>query len=72
MPDENKKYIVRLWDMFDGWIDVTGPVSHDEAVRVWNEHTHNGTSHTKYDDGDYYAIYSAETRMLVTPEYLGR
>lgn len=26
--------IVRLWDMFDGWIDITGPLSESEAQKV--------------------------------------
>ena len=70
MPDP--KFIVRLWDSFDGWIDVTGPVPKAEADRVWNERTNNGTCKTKYADGDYYAIFPADTRMLMTPEFLGR
>jgi hypothetical protein len=65
-------YIVRLFDMFDGWIDVSDPVTKVEAFRLWNEHTNNGTYRTKYEDGDYYAVFPANTRMLVTPESLGR
>jgi hypothetical protein len=65
-------FIVRLYDMFDGWIDITKPVTKEEADRVWNEHTENGTENTKYADGDYYAIFPADTRMLFTPETLGR
>lgn len=64
--------IVRLWDMFDGWIDVYGPCSPSEAEEYWNRKTRNGTVNTKYEDGDYYAIFDANTRMLFTPEYLGR
>src|SRR5574338_969988 len=29
--------IVRLYDMFDGWIDITGPVSTAEANRIRSE-----------------------------------
>jgi hypothetical protein len=58
--------------MFDGWIDVTSPVSETEALRIWNEYTKNGTRNTKYEDGDYYKIFDANTRMVVTPEFLGR
>ena len=65
-------FVVRLWDMFDGWMDITGAVSKEEATRVWNERTNNGTQNTKYSDGDYYAIYPADTRMLFTPEVMGR
>jgi hypothetical protein len=65
-------YIVRLWDMFDGWMDVSEPMSKAEAEKLWNEKTDNGKKNTKYADGDYYAIYPADTRMRVTPEALGR
>ena len=64
--------IVRLWDMFDGWIDVSGPVSEEEATRIYNKYTNNGTKKTKFADGDYYAIFPADTKMLYTPEYLER
>lgn len=64
--------VVRLYDMMDGWIDITGPITEVEATRIWNEKTHKGTKNTKYEDGDYYAIYPADTKMVVTPEYLGR
>lgn len=72
MSDQQKMKIVRLWDMFDGWIDITGPVPEAEARRIWNEKTSNGTQKTCYADGDYYAIFPAGTRMAVTPEFLGR
>lgn len=66
-------FVVRLFDMFDGWIDITKkPVTKEEADKIWNEETKNGTQNTKYADGDYYAIFPADTKMLVTPEYLGR
>ena len=64
--------IVRLWDMMDGWIDITEPISEEEAKRIWNEKTGNGTHNINYNDGDYYAIWPADTKMVVTPEYLGR
>lgn len=69
---EDKLWVVRLWDMFDGWIDISGPMSRSEAERIWNEHTDQGKRHLCYEDGDYYAIFPANTRMLVTPEFLGR
>jgi hypothetical protein len=65
-------FVVRLWDMFDGWIDISGPITQTEAARIWNERTTNGTRKTKYEDGDYYRIFPANTRMLMTPEFLGR
>lgn len=65
-------WIVRLYDWLDGWIDVSSPVSRSEAERIWKEHTDDGRRHIKYEDGDYYAIYPANTRMLETPESRGR
>ncbi len=65
-------FIVRLWDMFDGWMDITKPLTKEEADNVWNEYTNNGTKMTKFSDGDYYAIFPANTRMIFTPEHMGR
>jgi hypothetical protein len=65
-------FVVRLYDMFDGWIDITAAVSKDKADRIFNEKTHGGKKNVTYGEGDYYRIFPANTRMLVTPEYLGR
>lgn len=70
MPED--KYIVRLWDMFDGWCDITGPLSKEEADQVWNKNTDNGSHNTKYSDGNYFRIFPADTRMIYTPDFLGR
>lgn len=72
MTEKKELYIVRCWDMFDGWFDITGEVSYDEAKLEWDKLTKNGTVKTKYSDGDYYRIFPADTRMIVTPEFLGR
>ena len=69
------RYIVRLYDMFDGWLSAwpdNNGVTWGEAVAYWAKHTNNGTRNTRYDDGDYWDIFPAGTRMLVTPEFLGR
>jgi hypothetical protein len=66
------KFVVRLYDMFDGWIDITGPLSKEEAHARWMKETWDGTRKTKYSDGDYYAVFPADTRMIYTPEFLGR
>ena len=66
------KFVVRLYDMFDGWIDVSGPLDKEDADKIWNKNTSNGVRNTKYSDGDYYKIFPAETKMLHTPEYRGR
>ena len=69
---EQEQWIVRLFDMFDGWIDISEPISREKADEMWNEKTKNGTQKTKYADGDYFAIFPADTKMVVTPEFLGR
>ncbi len=57
-------YVVRVYDGFDYcWTDVTRPVPLDEAKKVWNERTKDGTQNTKYADIDYYKIFPAGTRM---------
>ncbi len=77
------KFIVRLFDMFDGWMDITEPISRAEAEKLWNEKTDNGTRSTEHLNGsgrqknlavdaDYYKVFSEGTRMLYTPEFLGR
>ena len=66
------KFIVRLFDMFDGWMDITEPLSYKKAEKILNEKTSNGTHNTKYEDGDYYCIFPADTKMFYTPERLGR
>ncbi len=57
-------FVVRLWDGMDGtWTDVTGPLSAEDALKVWNERTSNGTKKVSYDEIDYFRIFTAETRM---------
>lgn len=65
-------FIVRLYDMFDGWIDVSSALAKDEAEKVLAKCTKNGTKNTQYSDGDYYRIFPADTKMIFTPEFLGR
>jgi hypothetical protein len=72
VKSETGLYIVRLYDMFDGWIDLSTPVDWETALVLWERSTRNGTKNTKYDDGDYYRIFPSDTRMLHTPEYRGR
>lgn len=64
--------IVRLWDMMDGWADISEPISKEEATRLWNEKTGGGKHNISYNDGDYYQIFPADTKMRVTPEFLRR
>lgn len=76
VSDLENKYVVRLWDWYDGWIDCWDlkPCSHEEATAYWNSKTNNGTIHhnEKYVRSHYYAIFPANTRMIYTPESLGR
>lgn len=65
-------YVVRLYDMFDGWINVFGPAELIHCFAKWNELTCNGTKKAKYSDGDYYEMFPANTTMLMTPQTLGR
>lgn len=65
-------FVVRVYDMFDGWVNCTGPIRKAEADAFWNERTNNGTERCSYNDGDYYWIFPADTRMLDTPERRGR
>lgn len=68
-PLRKKKFIVRLYDGFDNvWTDISRPVSEDEANRIWNEKTANGTRASKFSDIDYYAIFPADTKMLFRAE----
>lgn len=58
-------YIVRLYDGFDNiWIDVSKPVTKEEANRIYAEKTNNGTKMTSYQNIDYYRIFPADTTML--------
>jgi hypothetical protein len=58
-------FVVRLWDGMDGeWMDVSGPVSKEEADKIWNEETKNGTHAASYNDIDYYRVFPADTRMI--------
>jgi len=58
-------FIVRFYDGFDNvWMDVSDPMTEEQAREVWNKKTKNGTERTKYADIDYYRIFPANTSML--------
>lgn len=65
-------YIVRFYDVCDGWIDLTGSLPHEEAQKLWLEYTKNGTEHTCYDHMEYYRIFPDNTQMLQSAERRGR
>lgn len=54
-------------------MDVSSPVSKEEADKILNEKTKGGTEYTKYEHGAYYSIFPADTTMLWRPDnsYLG-
>lgn len=67
------EYVVRLYDHFDGWIDVYGPATEEFCIRYFNKQTLKGTKMVDFSDKrGYYKIFPANTRMLQTPESLGR
>lgn len=54
------KFVVWLQPGIDHeWIPVTDWLDYEEAVKVWNEKTKNGTENTTYNDIDYYKIERA-------------
>lgn len=65
-------WILRGFDMFDGWYDITKPISRAKAEEELNRRTKDGTKNTCFNDGDYYKIFPADTKMIYTPEFLGR
>lgn len=63
------QFVIRLWDGFDNeWMDVTKPLSPDEAMKDWNMRTDEGKRATKYSDIDYYAIHPATVRMVFSEQ----
>ena len=61
---EEGKFIVRLYDGFDNeWIDISKPISKEEAKELWNKRTEDGTENTCFADIDYYEIFPADTIM---------
>lgn len=70
MTREEEKYIVRFYDGFDNkWMDISKPISKEEAKELWNKETKNGTQNTCFDDIDYYKIFPADTRMFFSYEF---
>ena len=62
-------FVVRLWDSFDGlWMDVSEPVSREQAEAIWNEKTSNASKNTSFRDTDYYKVFPAGTVMTFSYE----
>lgn len=67
------KFVVRLWDYYDGWIDISGPLSKEAAQERWNQETQNGTVKAKEDfRRGYYMIFPANTKMIYDSEFMDR
>lgn len=63
--EDDKKYVVRQYDWFDHhWLNVDNASEKEKVIAVWDKYTKNGTQNTKYEDGDYYAIFPEDTRMI--------
>jgi hypothetical protein len=63
--EPGKLYTVRLYDGFDhNWLDIEAGVLYEEARRVWDERTKEGTEKTRFDDIDYFDIFEADTKMV--------
>jgi hypothetical protein len=62
-------YVVRLYDGSDHlWMDVSAPLSWEDATALWNEKTRGGTQNTRYEDFDYYDVFPSDTKMLFSSE----
>lgn len=72
VPTPEPLFVLRLWDMFDGWMDIGEVTTKTEADAAWAEHTDDGKHNTCYADGDYYKVFPADTTMVFTPERMGR
>jgi hypothetical protein len=69
---EATEFVVRLYDGFDGeWMDVTKPLSAEEAMKDWNKRTDEGKRATSYGDIDYYAIFPSTVTMVWSEKGLG-
>lgn len=61
MPRKRKSlvdlYIVKYYDMLEGWKVMTKPISWKDASEVWWAKTHHGTVNTRWSDAQYYDIF---------------
>jgi hypothetical protein len=53
-----------MYDYYEpGWLDIATNLAEDAAVKLWDDLTASGTKMTSYSQGDYYAIFPANTEM---------
>ncbi len=72
---EEKLYTIRLWDYFDGWIELIEgkPAPYEEILRRFNVLTKNGTEKAVEDfRGGYYAIFPANTTMIFSSKWMDK
>lgn len=70
---QTQLFVVRHYDGFDNdWMDVSKPVSREEAERILGEKTKNGTVNASYHDIDYYRIFPSDTVMLSSQQHRDR
>ena len=62
---ESELFDLRMFDYYDGWINIACNLSESLAINLWLKETQNGTRHVEYAaNGHYYDIYPSDTRMI--------
>lgn len=56
------RFVVSIFDGFDHeWFDICKPTTYENALRLYNEKTCNGTINTNFRDSiDYYGIFKVK------------
>jgi len=56
------RFVVSVFDGFDNeWFEICEPTTYENAKRLYNEKTNNGTINTNFRDSiDYYGIFEAD------------
>jgi len=63
--EEKVLFTVRMYDRHENrWFDILGRVSREEAEARWQRETQGGTQNIQYNEGLYYEIFPAKTKML--------
>lgn len=64
-------WIVRMFDYYDGWIDISSPCRKATAEKKLAELTKNGTEHFQYkSNSHYYSMFPADTQMVFRSEIM--
>lgn len=69
---KDELFTLRMYDHYDGWIDIAPDLKAEEAERRWLEETKGGTEHFKYMGFKdyYYDIFPSDTRMAWNSEMM--